>query len=115
MPMAGAENWGAQEAPVGSWEPPRWAQGEREAGPRSGGLTLGGLLSWKLQLLKCTLQPRPTSKICFALCKTIIVVLQSFDRKELVDFRMGLTPWCALYVIQIGLFKMDKKESGWFV
>lgn len=43
------------------------------------------------------------------------MVWQYFDRKELVDFRMGLTPWCALYVIQIGVFKMDKKDSGWFV
>ena len=43
------------------------------------------------------------------------MVWQSFDRKELIDFRMGLTPWCALYVIQIGIFKMDKKESGLFV
>ena len=43
------------------------------------------------------------------------MVLQSFDRKELVDFRMGLTPWHALYVVQIGLFKMDKKESDLFV
>lgn len=43
------------------------------------------------------------------------MVLQSFDRKELVDFSMGLTPWHALYVVQIGLFKMDKKESDLFV
>ena len=32
VPAAGAENWGAQEAPVGSWEPPGWAQGgEKQA------------------------------------------------------------------------------------
>ena len=96
--------------------------GRREAGPQSGGLTLGGLLSWKLQLLKCTPPPNPASHQRYALlCKdvrryfSIIVVLQSFDRKELVDFSMGLTPWHALYVVQIGLFKMDKKESDLFV
>ena len=66
--------------------------------------------------------PNPASHQRYALlCKdvrryfSIIVVLQSFDRKELVDFSMGLTPWRALYVVQIGLFKMDKKESDLFV
>lgn len=43
------------------------------------------------------------------------MVLHSFDRNELVDFRMGLTPWCALYMVQIGLFKMDKNQIGLFV